>query len=327
MRYCIDLFCCIRTCLSLPGSRLHWFVFLIFVLLSLTISSFHITYRIKEKVNIGLLNAVFTIKYEETIRHFESFKGVNKSIPTDYGSRPPPILHQSWKSKSLPDNFQAWSRSWRKNHPTWNYYLWSDEDNDALAREYYPEYYDFFSGLAKDIMKADVARAMYMHRFGGMYADLDTFCLRPLDNLTALGSVLVAKMSADDNFEHNIPNAWMASIPGHPFWIYFLEIVKYSWTRGLYQGSPEGLTGPIMLKRVVNSWNGLCSAENRIEILPPGIIYVRDWHNYITGELTEFDKVCIGDEIYRNATIEIGCKQRYPEAHVITFWTHTWGKL
>ena len=62
-------------------------------------------------------------------------------------------------------------------------------------------------------------RIIYMHRFGGMYADLDIEALRDMSPLL-LGSTepVLAYLSATWGLRHNIPNAWMASPPGHPFW-------------------------------------------------------------------------------------------------------------
>ena len=62
-------------------------------------------------------------------------------------------------------------------------------------------------------------RIFYMHRFGGMYADLDMEALRDMGPLL-LGSrePVLAYLSDTWQLRHNIPNAWMASPPGHPFW-------------------------------------------------------------------------------------------------------------
>ena len=58
-----------------------------------------------------------------------------------------------------------------------------------------------------------------MHRFGGMYADLDMEALRDMTPLLS-GSTepVLAYLSDTWSLRHNIPNAWMASPPGHPFW-------------------------------------------------------------------------------------------------------------
>ena len=62
-------------------------------------------------------------------------------------------------------------------------------------------------------------RVFYMHRFGGMYADLDMEALRDLTPLLNDSTEpVLAYLSDTWTLRHNIPNAWMASPPGHPFW-------------------------------------------------------------------------------------------------------------
>lgn len=51
-----------------------------------------------------------------------------------------------------------------------------------------------------------------------MYADLDVEALRPMDELLRGGRPVLAFLSATWWLRHNIPNAWMASPPGHEFW-------------------------------------------------------------------------------------------------------------
>ena len=43
----------------------------------------------------------------------------------------------------------------------------------------------------------------------------------------------LGRITEDDTWQHNIPNAWMASSPGHPFWMFCLmEIARAStWLR------------------------------------------------------------------------------------------------
>lgn len=104
---------------------------------------------------------------------------------------------------------------------------------------------------------------MYMHRFGGVYADLDLVPLSPLSrHLPALSNqtappvhiAYVGHMSGDD-FQHSIPNAFMASTPaGHPFWLKPLQFVRQHLKSEAYNNHPEALTGPIALRTCVKQW-------------------------------------------------------------------------
>jgi len=96
-----------------------------------------------------------------------------------YDSRIPHILHQTWRLRAVPRGFHAYIRSWQQLQPTWRYVLHTDADNNALVEDEYrwlrQKYYRFSS-----IQRADLVRYIYMHRWGGVYADLDVGLLKPL---------------------------------------------------------------------------------------------------------------------------------------------------
>lgn len=66
-------------------------------------------------------------------------------------------------------------------------------------------------------MRADAARYLYMHKYGGLYSDLDIEALTSFDQVfnTTTTAVLLAYMGTDYKYPHNIPNAFMASKPGY----------------------------------------------------------------------------------------------------------------
>jgi len=103
----------------------------------------------------------------------------------------PRIIHQTWKSAEIPPEWQAGQNSWRRHHPDWQYCLWTDEDNRKLVATHYPALLDWYDSLPYGILKADVARVLILDHCGGVYADLDTECLRPLGPLL-LSSSMVA---------------------------------------------------------------------------------------------------------------------------------------
>ena len=55
-----------------------------------------------------------------------------------------------------------------------------------------------------------------------MYADLDFRALRPMEELlhTQRPTAYLAAISTDVEWDNNLPNAWLASTPGHPFWLF-----------------------------------------------------------------------------------------------------------
>jgi hypothetical protein len=79
----------------------------------------------------------------------------------------PKLLHQSWKSTELPAKFKKWSNTCRRQHPDWEWVLWTDEDNLQLVKQYFPWLEDTFLSLPGNIYRADLARNLYMYLFGG----------------------------------------------------------------------------------------------------------------------------------------------------------------
>ena len=56
---------------------------------------------------------------------------------------------------------------------------------------------------------------------------MDFEALRSLGPLLAGQQLLLAAMSADGDWDQAIPNAWMASAPRHPFWLFTLaQVIK-----------------------------------------------------------------------------------------------------
>lgn len=135
----------------------------------------------------------------------------------------PRILHQTWKSADVPPHLRDMRSSWRRHHPNWEFRLWTDADNDRLIAEHYPQFLPYCRSATPTILRVDLVRLAYLHRFGGVYADLDYEVLRPLDGLLDTECAVVAhehqgigQVMRGRDF---IINAMMASPPGHPLWL------------------------------------------------------------------------------------------------------------
>ncbi|KAH7020758.1 uncharacterized protein B0I36DRAFT_252631 [Microdochium trichocladiopsis] len=282
---------------------------------------------------------------------------LRRNNPYDVG-RPrgiPKLFHQSWKNKHLPAKFAQWSRTCREQHPGWEWVLWTDEDNRGLIEARYPWLEETYNRLPGKIYRVDMMRNLYMHAFGGVYADLDTDCLRPTEDMLdvygidrvgehqTLNTQLAApesstavfgRMGSDFNFEHHLPNAWMASTPGHPFFLLPIESIKAEVDRsqrplaGYWYDWPsaEQMTGPIALRESIiqyaarqkdgSSSNGV---PERIVLLPQQWAYPFNWDS---DEATR--ALCSAEQDTFNAS---SCKNKLDVARQgsmsITYWSHT----
>ncbi len=163
----------------------------------------------------------------------------------------PRILHQTWKTSSVPEPLASFQARWRELHPDFEYRLWTDEQNDALVRSEFPELHALYRSFPREIYRADMARCLYLLRFGGVYVDLDVEPLRPLDGFLAecgecvLGAEPESHARKRRGKSRLACNAIMASAPGHPFWRRMLEEMARRAARG--GADPVGVTGPLAL--------------------------------------------------------------------------------
>ena len=139
----------------------------------------------------------------------------------------------------------------------WDYILWDDAANRKLWVEHFPLLLDVYDGYQSSIQRADATRLLYMHVYGGIYADLD---VAPCDNLEGLLNsmdaprlVLVREPGRGHNGTHAslyVSNFFMASSAGHPFWRHAIGMLR---PRAKIQ-NPMSSSGPYMLNAAWQSY-------------------------------------------------------------------------
>jgi hypothetical protein len=262
----------------------------------------------------------------------------------------PKLFHQSWKDNELPVKFQRWSKGCREQHKGWEWVLWTDDDNLKLVQTYFPWLEEAFNGLPGPIYRADFARNLYMYMYGGVYADLDTDCLRPTDEAlkpfripflesmnqntssdNALqdprGVAVFGRLGDDETFEHSIPNAWMASTPRHPFFFVpmyeakaAVEKSKTFFHRWIPSPNAEHITGPIALRKSIFRWKeSLRDLWDEVVLLPNYVVYPYSWHT--PGSLGGICSAMFAtlDE----AKCQEGLKVKEKGSLSVTYWSQT----
>jgi inositol phosphorylceramide mannosyltransferase catalytic subunit len=249
----------------------------------------------------------------------------NEHIPPNIsrvssGGMVPLLLHQSWKTDNLPSRFRRWSRTWVRVVPHWEKWLWTDVDNRFLVERFYSKYLKLYDALPHPVMRADVARIMYLHRYGGIYADFDILALRDISELVSGDDVVIGQMSSNLALHNNLPNAFMASPPQHEFWLYCLSIV---FAPNHTECEPACRTGPDMLLKAVKSYSMAKIPYHKIRVLPPAFVYPFEWRVTDGGkDASSIGRSCRAQSSTFN---EAKCISMFPDAYLITFWSHSWG--
>jgi inositol phosphorylceramide mannosyltransferase catalytic subunit len=249
----------------------------------------------------------------------------------------PPRIFQTWKHKyQIPVHLKQWSDSFVGMNPGFRYELWDDVDNRKFIKKQFPWFLETYDAYEVEICRVDAVRYFYLYSFGGIYVDMDTECLRPLDGILPLADVVLGRMGQNPQFLHSVPNAIMASKPHQEFWLLVIELLRLlsreSWR-------PEGLTGSIILKAAVDIYlapglefkNALIEAvrqylredqqpeplRSNIVLLDSGAWFPLDWTNSEHVQLCA--SVLSGDKLdLRTKTLL--CR----DAWMVTYWNHSW---
>ena len=93
-------------------------------------------------------------------------------------------IHQSYKTSDRKEWSPLWTllqKSWiDQSGETFRYVFWTDRENDLLAE--CTQFKELYFHLDPGIKRANVARMMYLWKFGGLYVDLNFIALRnPID--------------------------------------------------------------------------------------------------------------------------------------------------
>ena len=116
-------------------------------------------------------------------------------------------------------------KSWDKHfpRPEYTHICWTDEQLDKLVLEEYPQYADLYNAFPFHIMKIDFAEYCIMHKFGGIYHDLDMYCYKNFYEDIKEFPYAILESRMNDEF---IQNCMFASQPRSEYWIFLMDEIK-----------------------------------------------------------------------------------------------------
>jgi mannosyltransferase OCH1-like enzyme len=115
----------------------------------------------------------------------------------------PKIIWQTYKDEfdDLPKYIRHSAQTWMDKNPSWEYRYVSDKDAAEFVREHYgEEYYEIFNSLPIGVMRGDMWRYLVMYIHGGVYADLDTICNKPISRWLTEGYDMIISTEHSMNF-------------------------------------------------------------------------------------------------------------------------------
>jgi mannosyltransferase OCH1-like enzyme len=213
----------------------------------------------------------------------------------------PKIIHQTWKTESLPDCYDRWSKNIKEMHPGWEYKLWTDKDNRNFIKENYSWFLDIYDNYDKNIKRVDAVRYFLLYHYGGIYIDMDMTTIKKLDSLiyNTKNSIFGYQLP-NKEADGSIANAFMISPPKHSLFKYLILNLSTTKDKPVLEA-----TGPSYLTNAIKNYK-----NKDITVYDFPIIYSTEWNT--KDSVLECDY-----------NIEL-CVNKFPNCYLITFWTGSW---
>lgn len=192
----------------------------------------------------------------------------------NFQSNIPRIIHQTYKTRHLPEFWKNTPDSWKEHHPSWKYIFWDDEKCRALVAKFFPKFLKIFDSYPYPIQRADSVRYLMLYIYGGLYADLDMMAKKPVDDLFYHNADVYLLTTPNTGI---VTNCFMASRARSKFWKHVLRTMRE------ISINPNPLwvtkhvivmntTGPSMLQKAYESYIESGNSAS-IHLLPQSYIF------------------------------------------------------
>lgn len=232
----------------------------------------------------------------------------------------PKIVHQTWKDRRPHAALQACIESFRFMNPNWDVRYYTDDDCVAWVRKICPRLESAYMSFPTGIHRADLFRILVLYFDGGVYADIDVECLRPLDELISrLDSKKAVFLTRDHPAHERIHfagrpmfmNDFMIAEPSDPL---IEQILKWMLRcPPLSKSSADAVmdTGPGVMSSVIEMLGGPAEIPS-LQVMPT------PWIHPLPDMNCQFPE----SQFYRTAILSRDWLK--PEVCVVHYWFHTW---
>lgn len=184
----------------------------------------------------------------------------------------PKIIHQTWKTTQIPNTMKNYAQSWKTLNPGYDYILWTDDDIRRLISNNYPWFLDYYDSYPHHIMRVDAFRFFVLHHYGGVYADLDMECYKPIDDLLTESKLLLFL-----EWPQSISNAIIASEPRHPFLEHCFKLLMEKHIKNGVITDVWETTGPKFLTEAMQSYKDDKDGQD-YKLYPSYFFFPIPWH-------------------------------------------------
>lgn len=162
----------------------------------------------------------------------------------------PRVIHRSWYTKTLPEPVQIRFREMMSRNPGYEHILHLDQDmHDFVHGNFNEEISKTYDSLDIIVAKVDFWRYLKLFHEGGIYLDMDSLILDPIETFIKPDDQAV--ISAENNPEKFVQWALFFE-KGHPILERTIQYIVRNVRDGKFQNDILNLTGPGVYSRAIH---------------------------------------------------------------------------
>jgi hypothetical protein len=101
-------------------------------------------------------------------------------VSSEYRQKIPKIIWQTMTTNKVPIFMKKYSDSWIELNPEYEYKFYDDADIIEFIEIHFPSFLEGYKKIKYGASKADLWRYLIIYKYGGIYADIDCRCIKPL---------------------------------------------------------------------------------------------------------------------------------------------------
>lgn len=142
----------------------------------------------------------------------------------NYHQKIPKIIWQTMKTNQVPVFMKNYSDTWIALNPEYEYRFCDDADIIQFLEKDFPDYLSGYNKLKYGASKADLWRYLVIYKYGGIYADLDCRCIRPLREWVKPDAQFVTQLGTNKD----ICQWLIMSVPENPIFLKAAQKTLYN---------------------------------------------------------------------------------------------------
>jgi len=190
---------------------------------------------------------------------------VNHEMRSEFRANIVPHIHQIMFDfgKDPPMRWSESPKSWKRRNEAYGYTLWNEQMVLDLVTMEYPWFLDTYQSYKKKIQQVDAAKYLILHARGGIYADMDILCEKPLDQLLQYEAVVATTA-------FGLANDFMMARKGSEFYLHAIKSLK-RFKISYFSPFLEVMfsTGPIFFSHVFAEFGMSCYGGELVRSLHP----------------------------------------------------------